>query len=167
MKKGIPDPETLQSLFLGENTAQELARLRKELETRIAALKETAAVTTSLLKTEAAKELTTEPATGLREKLEAVELEYSALNQEIGKLKQVLAADQLTRGKFAELARQIEVQKAEFARWNKTQCPDRVRRRQKIQPLRARTHPQPPDRPGQPPPAKTERPLPDSQKQRK
>ncbi|MET3982107.1 exonuclease SbcC [Mucilaginibacter sp. UYP25] len=118
-EKDIPNQETLQTLFLPEVRAQELSRLRKELETRIAALKESKTVTSSLLKAEAAKELIIEPATELQEKLEAVELEYSALNQEIGKLKQVLTADQLTRDKFDETARQIEIQKTEFVRWNK------------------------------------------------
>jgi len=119
IEKGIPDQETLQTLFLPDEIALELTHLRKELETRIAALKESAAVTSSSLKTETAKELSTEPAHEIQEKLESAKTEYSALNQEIGKLKQVLAADQLTRGKFAEIARQIEIQKSEFTRWNK------------------------------------------------
>jgi len=118
-EKGIANTEALQALFLAESTAQELTRLRKELETRIASLEELTAATSGSLKTEAVKELTTETAPELREKLDAVKLEYSELNQEIGKLKQVLTADQVTRAKFAEIAQQIEIQKTEFARWNK------------------------------------------------
>lgn len=117
-EKGIGDISTLQTLFLSAESASQIRQLQKELENRITGLKERITATRIDLANEKAKALTEEPVETLTGKHEALDIQLSLLNQEIGKLKQVLHNDSLTRDKFAEIAKQIEVQKSEFTRWN-------------------------------------------------
>jgi exonuclease SbcC len=66
---------------------------------------------------EAAKHLTTEDEVTLTPQLERANNAVSALNQEIGKLKQILDKDEELRKKSAAITAQIDVQKKEYSRW--------------------------------------------------
>ncbi len=117
-EKGIADIAELQTLFLPTDIASQINQLQKELDARIAGLKERIIATRKDLASEKAKALTEEPVEILLERQEALDIQLSLVNQEIGKLKQVLNDDRLTRDKFSGIAKQIEVQKSEFTRWN-------------------------------------------------
>jgi len=117
--KGIANVETLNALFLTEDTAQQIIILQKDLEARIAALKELTVNVGNELDKETAKSLTIETLEDLKLKDEAINVSFSVLNQEIGKLNQILDADHRTKLKFAELTIQIEQQKNEYGRWGK------------------------------------------------
>ncbi|GAC1310614.1 MAG: AAA family ATPase [Mucilaginibacter sp.] len=118
-EKGITNIEALHSLFLTDEAAQQIATLQKDLDARIAALKELSTNTRNEFNIEIAKNLTTEAAEDLNQKKEVIDIHFSSLNQEIGKLVQILEVDNKTKIKFAELSVQIELQKKEYGRWNK------------------------------------------------
>ncbi|NHA03459.1 hypothetical protein G7092_06630 [Mucilaginibacter sp. HC2] len=118
IKKEIADVETLRSLFMIEEFAAEIRNLKKELESTITSLQESIDRGENEIKTENAKQLTTESIEVLNEAIGVSDSLLAQLNQEIGKLKQILADDIVTRQKYAAITIQIEKQTKEFARWS-------------------------------------------------
>jgi len=69
--------------------------------------------------TEKEKKLTTETEAGLLPAIELQNATWSALNQQIGKLTQILEADGNLKIKYRQVAEAIETQQKEFQKWNK------------------------------------------------
>jgi len=108
----------LESMSLSPEIAQQISQLKKDLETTISGLKERIKAVEKDLKNEKERALTEETTEILIEKQATVDTQLALLNQEIGKLKQILQDDTLSRAKFSEITMQIELQKSEFNRWN-------------------------------------------------
>jgi exonuclease SbcC len=118
-EKNIPDIETLTKLFLPEQEVQEIATLEKDLEGNLAGTSQLAIATEEELQKETDKNLTSENEESL--KLLAVNSEQiiSRLNQEIGRLHQILEEDEKMKIKFREVADSISIQQKECDRWNR------------------------------------------------
>lgn len=117
--ENIPSIEALQKLFLSEETAQRTTAIQKDLETQIFALKQFLAGIEKDIQIETVKNLTAETTEELKLKLEKVDNDLSAINQEIGRLNQILDEDTKIKEKYTALSQQIDLQKLEYGRWNR------------------------------------------------
>jgi exonuclease SbcC len=120
IERGIAvDIEGLKNLFLEEQEAEEIAKIKKDVEQRITSTKSLLKDTEINLKLELAKNLTEENVEILKNTLNQKDFALTELNQEIGGLKKTLETDKNLRFKHEELASEIEIQKKELDRWNK------------------------------------------------
>lgn len=118
-KEALDSIPALKALFLDEHIANSIAKLEKDIESRIAVLLQLLLNNETAHQKEAAKNLTSEDEATLTPQLEQTNNAISALNQEIGKLKQILDKDEQLRKKSAAITAQIDIQKKEYNRWLK------------------------------------------------
>ncbi|SEW40578.1 exonuclease SbcC [Chitinophaga sp. YR573] len=116
-KQGFDSIPALKALFLDENEHAGITKLEKEITSRIALLQQLLTNTEAAREKELAKALTTEDETALTPQLETTNIAINELNQQIGKLKQILDKDDELRKKSAEITAQLDIQKKEFNRW--------------------------------------------------
>jgi exonuclease SbcC len=116
-KQGFDSISALKALFLDENEHNRITLLEKEIGSRIAVLQQLLLNTETALEKELAKALTNEEEATLVPQLAAVNIAISELNQQIGKLKQILDKDDELRKKSAEITAQLDIQKTEYNRW--------------------------------------------------
>jgi len=114
---GIESIEELMHHFISEDEALKLAELEKEISTQIETLNQMLIQTDLEIRQEASKELTSESLDGLQERFREIEESGKNLNQEIGRLTQILTEDARMKAKFEEVAAKIDLQKGEFERW--------------------------------------------------
>jgi len=114
---GIESIEELKQHFISEEEALKLAELEKEISTQIETLNQMLIQTDLEIKHETSKELTSESLDNLQERFGEIEETGKNLNQEIGRLNQILTEDARMKAKFEEVAAQIDLQKREFERW--------------------------------------------------
>ncbi|GAA3944647.1 AAA family ATPase [Chitinophaga oryziterrae] len=118
-KQGFDSIPALKALFLDENEHNRINKLEKEITSGIALLQQLLINTEAVREKELAKALTTEDETVLIPQLETANAAISELNQQIGKLKQILDKDDELRKKSAEITAQLDIRKKEFDRWLK------------------------------------------------
>lgn len=116
-KENIESIVALKALFLGEQEANNIAKLEKDIESGIVLLQQLLQNNETAFEKELAKNLSTEDEASLTPQLEDAGKAVSVLNQEIGKLKQILDRDAELRKKSADITAQIDLQKKEFMRW--------------------------------------------------
>ncbi len=118
-RRDIASVDVLKQLFLPDDEAMQLSKLEREIETRLAALKQLKDTTEAELREVSAKNLTHEMPEVLQALLEDTDLRISVLNQETGSLNRILDEDNRLKQKFSEVAAQISIQQTEFMRWLK------------------------------------------------
>ncbi len=116
-EKGISSVEELYLHFIPDEEAVRIRELERDTDTRIRALQQLSLTTRGEYLSETARHLTEELPEVLQATLDGLEQRVSALNQEIGSLKQILDEDDRLKQKFSEVAEQINVQQKEFSRW--------------------------------------------------
>ncbi|MGX5690126.1 AAA family ATPase [Arcticibacter tournemirensis] len=115
--KGISSVEELYQHFIPEEEAVRIRELERDTDARIRAIQQLSLTTRAEYLRETARNLTDEQPEALQSTSEGLERRISALNQEIGSLKQILDEDDRLKQKFSEVAEQINVQQKEFTRW--------------------------------------------------
>jgi exonuclease SbcC len=118
-KEGMSSVNELHLLFLPDDEAADAQQVQKEAAQRIDADKSLITATEKEKDEEFRKALTTEEKEILLPRLEEQVNLLSLLQQEKGKLKQVIAEDDQLKMKHLEVARQIESQQMEFDRFQK------------------------------------------------
>ncbi|MDB5013101.1 MAG: Exonuclease SbcC [Daejeonella sp.] len=118
-KDEIGSIDALLELFLSDEQAKQLVELERNLLSEISAITQMLANTVNEFQIEADKNLTSETEPDLQPLLGAVEQTIAGLNQEIGKLRQILEDDNKLREKYAAITASIETQSKEFGRWAK------------------------------------------------
>ncbi len=118
-KNDIASLELLLSFFLPEEEARALDDLQRELDTALSALTQVLAGTAEELERERSKALTSDTSAQLADQRELLAGKLSSINQEIGRLKQILWEDDRVKEQYAELSREMATQQAEWDRWNK------------------------------------------------
>jgi exonuclease SbcC len=113
----IESVPALKALFLEEQESNRITKLEKDIESGIVLLQQLLQNNETAHQKETAKNLTTEDEATLTPQLEQANNDVSALNQEIGKLKQILDKDAELRKKSADITAQIDIQKKEYIRW--------------------------------------------------
>ena len=116
-KENIESVSALKTLFLEEQESNRITKLEKDIESAIVLLQQLLSNNETVHQKESAKNLTTEDEATLTPQLEQANNAVSALNQEIGKLKQILDKDAELRKKSADITAQIDIQKKEYMRW--------------------------------------------------
>ncbi len=117
--EGIEKIDDLLALFIPDEEARQLTELERNLEAQISALKQILIATTDELQAETNRNLTSETLTELQPLLEIAEQTIAGLNQDIGKLGQILEEDNILKARYAEIAASIELQKKEYDKWSK------------------------------------------------
>lgn len=118
-KAGIESEQVLRSLFMREDEAERAGTLQMNIETTLAAAVRQLEHVDNELETEIAKALSSESEEELRGQIDALDGLISGLNQEIGRLNQILEEDNRLKLRFAEVAAQAEIQKKEVERWSR------------------------------------------------
>lgn len=118
-KRKLPDIEELGSLVLQEDEARQLVSLEKETLNAISHAENTYAALTAELVAVCQEQLTTALGPVLIDALSEQEDKLAELNQEIGRIRQILHEDNRAREKFEQLALETEIQRMEFSRWNR------------------------------------------------
>lgn len=118
-KEGMSSVNELNLLFLPDDEAADAERMQKEAAQRIDSGKSLITVTEREKETEFQKALTTDDKETLLPRLEEQATALSLLQEEKGKLKQVIAEDDQLKLKHLEVARKIESQQQEFDRFQK------------------------------------------------
>jgi exonuclease SbcC len=118
-KEGMSSVNELHLLFLPDDEAAEAQQVQKEAAQRIDSDKSLITATEKEKDEEFRKALTAEEKEILVPRLEEQANLLSLLQQEKGKLKQVIAEDDQLKMKHLEFARQIESQQMEFDRFQK------------------------------------------------
>jgi len=118
-KQGFDSIADLKALFLEENEYNRITKLEKEITSGIALLQQLLINTEAAREKELRKALTTEDESVLIPQLEATNAAISELNQQVGKLKQILDKDDELRKKSAAITMQLDIQKQESDRWLK------------------------------------------------
>ena len=117
--EGMASVNELNLLFLPDDVAADAEQQQKEAAQKIASGKSMLAATEKEKQTELEKKLTGDEKEILLPKLEENTTALSLLQQEKGKLNQVLSEDNQLKLKHLEVARQIESQQQEFDRFQK------------------------------------------------
>lgn len=117
--EGMSSVDELNLLFMADDEAAAAEQLQKEAAQRIASGKSLLTATEKEKQTEESKALTDEPKAILSPRLEEQLASLDLLQQEKGKLNQVLSEDDQLKLKHLEVARQIESQQQEFDRFQK------------------------------------------------
>ena len=117
--ENIESVEVLQQRFLPQNEADRIELQQRQSEKRQTELQRSLWDIEAELNHETAKELTSETAATLLENTKELELNITQLNQEIGRIKEVLKADEQRKEQYREIASDIEKQQKEYDRWNK------------------------------------------------
>jgi exonuclease SbcC len=118
-EEGMASVAELNLLFLSDDEAADAERQQKEAAQSIASGKSLLAANEKEKEIEIQKALTTEEIHVLLPQLEEKGIELSLLQQEKGKLNQVLSEDDQLKLKHLEVARKIESQQHEFDRFQK------------------------------------------------
>jgi exonuclease SbcC len=116
-KEGLTSIQSLKALFLHDHEHNTIILLEKEINSRIAVLQQLLLTNTTAIEKEQAKALTDEKEETLTPQLTAANTAISELNQEIGKLKQILDKDDELKQKSAVITAELETQKKEYNRW--------------------------------------------------
>lgn len=117
--EGITSVEELNEVFLPDEEANTVAALQQESAQRIATGKSLLSATEKELEAEVEKALTEEPKDLLAPRLEEQGQALSLLQQQKGRLNQVISDDDLLKLKHIEVAQQIEKQRQESDRFQK------------------------------------------------
>lgn len=115
--QGLSSVSELQQLFLPDEEAKAAETLQKEALQKIASGKSMLQATVQELETERQKALTTENKEVLLPLLEAQDQALSGLQQQKGKLQQVITEDDQLKVKHSEVAHQIGLQQQETDRF--------------------------------------------------
>lgn len=118
-EEGMTSVSELNQLFLPDDEATEAEHQQKEAAQRIASDKSLLTATEKEKEAAVQQALTTEPMAVLLPQLEQKVAELSLLQQEKGKLNQVISEDDQLKLKHLEVARKIESQQQEFDRFQK------------------------------------------------
>jgi len=117
--EGITSVEELNEVFLPDEEANTVAALQQESAQRIATGKSLLSATEKELEAEVEKALTEEPKDLLAPRLEEQGQALSLLQQQKGRLNQVISDDDLLKLKHIEVVQQIEKQRQESDRFQK------------------------------------------------
>ncbi len=115
----IDSIEALKRDFLIDSEYEKLFQLQQSSEKKKTEIQRLIQENNSELSLEKEKKLTEEDKDTLNEKIKSVLVEISQLNQEIGRIKEILNKDETCKTQFKEFAEAIEKQKSEFSRWEK------------------------------------------------
>lgn len=118
-REGIAGIDTIAGLLLPEELAAELTDIKRQLEESISTNQELIKRTELELDAELKKSLTSSALENLQAQLNTVSDALSSLNQEIGRIKGIFAADEATIRQHEAITGQIHLQQQEFSRWNK------------------------------------------------
>jgi len=118
-QEGIAGIDALAGLLLPDDLATSLKNLKKQLEESINTTQELIKANDLDLERERKLELTSSALPELQLQLNEVGDTLSVLNQEIGRIKGIFAADEATLQQHAAITGKIQVQQQEFSRWNK------------------------------------------------
>lgn len=118
-KEGISGIDALANLLLPEDLAERLTGTKRELEERMSTNMELLKHTAAELDLELKKAITTSSLESLQVHANELGDALSSLNQEIGRIKGVFAADEETARQYEAITSQIHLQQSEFSRWNK------------------------------------------------
>ncbi len=114
---GIKSVETLKGMLLPLKDAEQIERELILSEKSKAALEQSLRETENELNQETAKALTDEPAETVEENIRKLEADIATLNQEIGRINQVVNDDKQRKKQYSEIADSIELQQKEHRRW--------------------------------------------------
>jgi exonuclease SbcC len=117
--QNIISAAALKQLFLKDEEAAQFNSLQIQFEKLLTETRQTLADTSAELKAEEAKNLTSETAAFLTEKLLQTDREISEANQRIGSIVQILKRENELQKKHRELAARISNQQKEAERWEK------------------------------------------------
>lgn len=115
----IESVEALKQRLLPEKEAEQIEEEQRRSEKKQTELRRSLSDTEADLNKEVAKELTTETDETLSTNSRELEATISRLNQEIGRVKEILKADEHRKEQYREIAITIELQRKEYDRWNK------------------------------------------------
>lgn len=115
----IESAEVLRQRFLPQKEAEQIEKQLKQAEKKKTELQRSLLDTEAELSNETTKELTTETAEKLLENIKEFETNIRQLDQEIGRIKEVLKTDELRKEQYHDIALGIELQQKEYDRWNK------------------------------------------------
>ncbi len=118
-REGIASITALEKMLLPDEQAAELVALEREIRESKATANKMLDETLRELKIESAKNRSPTSQEELQELLQALDAKISEINQEVGKLTQILEDDRNTKARFEQIAKAIETQKAAFAKWAK------------------------------------------------
>lgn len=118
-KEGIAGIGAIAGLLLPEALAAELTDRKRQLEESISTNQELIKRTELELELELKKSLTSTPLEALQAQINTLGDALSSLNQEIGRIKGIFAADEATIRQHEAITGQIHLQQQEFSRWNK------------------------------------------------
>lgn len=118
-EKGIASIDALQLLFLDDENANAIDRLQKDATQKIASGQSLLKATENELDLAINKKLTIETEDELVPKIEIQSEKLKEINQEIGKVSQILNEDERLKAKHKKVADEIEIQQKEYDRWNK------------------------------------------------
>lgn len=117
--KGIESIEALQGLLLAPAEAELIHTRQQEIRSRLSNELHEEKLVSLELETELSGNMTDKPETLLRQETELVGNSLAELNQQIGKIKQVLQDDERIRVKYSALGGEIEIQQGKHDRWNR------------------------------------------------
>jgi len=118
-KEGISGIEALAVLLLPDELAKMLTEKKRQLEEAISTNQELIKHNELELDVEVSKSVTTSNLDILQAKVNSLAESLSTLNQEIGRIKGIFAADEATIRQHQVITSQIHLQQQEFSRWNK------------------------------------------------
>jgi exonuclease SbcC len=118
-KEGITGISALADLLLPDELAASLKHLNKQLEESISTTQELIKANDVDLDTELKRALTNRSLDSLQVQLNEIADALSALNQDIGRIRGIFAADEDTVRQHEAITDKIRQQQREFSRWNR------------------------------------------------
>jgi len=118
-QEGIASLAALADLLLPDDVATSLKALKKELEESLSTTQELIKANAADLNSERERALTSSTLEALQQQFKELGDAISVLNQEIGRIKGIFAADEATLKQHASITGKIQLQQQEFSRWNR------------------------------------------------